>query len=510
MFGQGAVMADEIVVVGGGFAGVEAAWAAAQRGSMVALYEMRPNRRTPVHQTGDLAELVCSNSFKSNLLTNASGVLKEEMRRLGSLVVPIAERHRVPAGEALAVDREPFAREITETLAAHPNITLIREEVTVLPVSRPLILATGPLTSDALAAEIAKLTGGDSLSFYDAVAPTVTYDSLDMSRIFRASRRGKGDRATAAANSRLRGDTGAGDASAEEEPLGAVGAAKTISSEVDEAPGCADRPSESADYLNCPFDKEEYLAFWKALTEAELAPLHDFEQADTPQKMVFFEMCVPIEELARRGPRTLSFGAMKPIGLIDPRTGRRPWACVQLRQENKEGTLWGLVGFQTRLKWGEQKRILKMIPGLENAEFVRYGVMHRNTYVNAPRLIDLRCQLREHPGIYLAGQMTGVEGYLESAAIGILTGLNAHRQTRGLPAVVPPKETVLGSLCHYLVESDPKHFAPMNSNWGIVPELPGPPVRDKREKGRLKGERALAAVEEFAKALSADVADTPI
>lgn len=479
-------MADEIVVIGGGFGGVEAAWAAAQRGSRVTLYEMRPMRDTPVHRTGDLAELVCSNSFKSNLLTNASGVLKEEMRRLGSLVLPIAERHRVPAGEALAVDREPFAREITETLTAHPNVTLIREEVTVLPESRPLIIATGPLTSDALAAEIARLTGGDSLSFYDAVAPTVTFDSLDLSKIFRASRRGKG------------AGLGVRDLALDISEEEASDEAKNPKSE-EEVVGCGGAPSESADYLNCPFDKEEYLAFWKALTEAELAPMHDFEQGDTPHKMVFFEMCVPIEELARRGPRTLSFGAMKPIGLVDPRTGRRPWACVQLRQENKEGTLWGLVGFQTRLKWGEQKRILKMIPGLENAEFVRYGVMHRNTYVNAPRLLDLTCQLREHPGVFLAGQMTGVEGYLESAAIGILTGLNAHRRVCGLEPAVPPRETVLGSLCHYLVESDPKHFAPMNSNWGVVPELDGPPVRDKREKGRLKGERALAAMDSFVK-----------
>ncbi|HLJ55563.1 MAG TPA: methylenetetrahydrofolate--tRNA-(uracil(54)-C(5))-methyltransferase (FADH(2)-oxidizing) TrmFO, partial [Chthonomonadaceae bacterium] len=263
-------------------------------------------------------------------------------------------------------------------------------------------------------------------------------------------------------------------------------------------------PQESADYLNCPFDKEEYLAFWKALTEAELAPAHGFEAEGGPEKMVFFEMCVPIEELARRGPRTLAFGAMKPIGLIDPRTGRRPYACVQLRQENKEGTLWGLVGFQTRLKWGEQKRILAMIPGLEHAEFVRYGVMHRNTYVNAPRLLDLACQLRDHPGIFLAGQMTGVEGYLESAAIGIVAGLNAHRRLCGQGLALLPRETVLGSLCHYLVESDPKHFAPMNSNWGIVPELPGPPIRDKREKGRRKGERALASIDAFIQSLTAD------
>jgi methylenetetrahydrofolate--tRNA-(uracil-5-)-methyltransferase len=267
--------------------------------------------------------------------------------------------------------------------------------------------------------------------------------------------------------------------------------------EEDGAIGCGGAPVESADYLNCPFEKDEYLAFWQALNEAEKAPLHDFETGDNAAKMVFFEMCVPIEELARRGPKTLAYGPMKPVGLIDPRTGRRPYAVVQLRQENREGTLWGLVGFQTRLKWGEQRRVLKLIPGLENAEFIRYGVMHRNTYVNAPRLLDLTCQLRAHPGIYLAGQMTGVEGYLESAAIGLLVGLNAQRRLRGLPEAVPPRETVLGSLCHYLVESDPKHFAPMNSNWGIVPELSGPPVRDKREKARLKAARALAALDDF-------------
>jgi methylenetetrahydrofolate--tRNA-(uracil-5-)-methyltransferase len=474
---------SEIVVIGGGFAGVEAAWAAAERGSKVRLYEMRPVKTTPVHQTGDLAELVCSNSFKSNLLHNASGVLKEEMRRLGSLVLPIAERNRVPAGEALAVDREPFAREITAAIAAHPNITVVREEVTELPTTRPLVIATGPLTSDALAAEIARLTGGDSLSFYDAVAPTVTFDSLDLSKVFRASRRGKGANLPALA--------GEADVEAPEE------------GEEPDGVGCAGAPTESADYLNCPFEKDEYMAFWKAITEAELAPLHDFEQGDDGKKMVFFEMCVPIEELARRGPKTLAFGAMKPIGLVDPRTGRRPYAVVQLRQENREGTLWGLVGFQTRLKWGEQRRILSMIPGLENAEFIRFGVMHRNTYVNAPRLLDLTCQLRAHPGIFLAGQMTGVEGYLESAAIGMLVGLNAHRQTLGLPPANPPRETVLGSLCHYLVETDPKHFSPMNSNWGIVPELPGPPIRDKREKGRKKSERALAAFDTFLTEISA-------
>ncbi len=482
----------EIVVIGGGFAGVEAAWAAAERGSQVTLYEMRPVRTTPVHQTGDLAELVCSNSFKSNLLTNASGVLKEEMRRLGSLIVPLGERNRVPAGEALAVDREPFARDVTAAIAAHPNITVVREEVTELPSIRPLVIATGPLTSDALAAEIARLTGGDSLSFYDAVAPTVTFDSLDMSKVFRASRRGKGSNLPALTEN----SAGAEAENSEEDATGAEGEPDGV--------GCAGAPTDSADYLNCPFEKDEYMAFWKALTEAELAPLHDFEQGDDGKKMVFFEMCVPVEELARRGPKTLAFGAMKPIGLIDPRTGRRPYACVQLRQENREGTLWGMVGFQTRLKWGEQRRILSMIPGLENAEFIRFGVMHRNTYVNAPRLLDLTCQLRQHPGIFLAGQMTGVEGYLESAAIGMLVGLNAHRQTLGLPPAIPPRETVLGSLCHYLVETDPKHFSPMNSNWGVVPELPGPPIRDKREKGRRKAERALAAFDGFLHSLEVD------
>lgn len=509
------IMEEEIVVIGGGFAGVEAAWAAAEQGSRVVLYEMRPERRTPVHQTGDLAELVCSNSFKSNLLTNASGVLKEEMRRLGSLILPIAHRNRVPAGEALAVDREPFAHEVTAAIEAHPNIRLVREEVTVLPSSRPLIIATGPLTSDSLASEIARLTGGDSLSFYDAVAPTVTYDSLDMTKVFRASRRGKGMGSGGSASplaqfSPQTLESGEGTAEKSGAKFGEKFTEEALEeggegSEPTEGVGCAGQPEASADYLNCPFDKAEYLAFWQALTEAELAPLHDFEAeaeagesgASNKTKMVFFEMCVPIEELARRGPRTLAFGPMKPIGLTDPRTGRRPYAVVQLRQENREGTLWGLVGFQTRLKWGEQKRILKMIPGLESAEFVRYGVMHRNTYINAPRLLDYTCQLREHPGVFLAGQMTGVEGYLESAAIGMVAGLNAHRQRVGASPLILPRETVLGSLCAYLVETDPKHFAPMNSNWGIVPELPGPPIRDKREKARLKGERAIKALELF-------------
>jgi methylenetetrahydrofolate--tRNA-(uracil-5-)-methyltransferase len=440
-----------VTIIGGGFAGVEAAWAAANRGCRVVLHEMRPLRPTSVHRTGDLAELVCSNSFKSNLLTNATGVLKEEMRQLGSLILPIAEKHRVPAGEALAVDREPFAREVTETISAHPNIQVVRGEVTSLPVARPLVVATGPLTSDALTERLRSITG-ESLYFFDAVAPTVLLDSIDMSIAFRASRRGRGD-------------------GAEDE--------------------------KSSDYINCPMTKEEYLAFHRELVSAEAAVGHNPDD----EKMVYFEMCMPVEELARRGERTLAFGPMRPIGLEDPRTGRRPYAVVQLRQDNKDGTLWGLVGFQSRLKWGEQARIFRMIPGLQQAEFVRFGVMHRNTYVCAPNLLDLCCMVHGHPGLFLAGQMTGVEGYLESAAIGMLAGINAQRWAVGLSPAAPPKVTVLGSLAHYLVETDPKRFAPMNSNWGVVPELEGPPVRDKREKARRKGERALDAMSRWIRSL---------
>jgi methylenetetrahydrofolate--tRNA-(uracil-5-)-methyltransferase len=460
------VISDDITVIGGGFAGVEATWAAATRGSKVTLYEMRPKRSTAVHKTGDLAELVCSNSFKSNLLTNAAGVLKEEMRRLGSLILPIAAKHAVPAGEALAVDREPFSREVTETLEAHPNVTIIRDEVCDVPPARPLVIATGPLTSESLAESLKAYTG-DSLYFYDAVAPTVTLDSLDMTKVFRASRRGRG------------------------------GGMEPVSETTGDDPQPATRNPQSEDYLNCPFTKEEYEAFWAELVKAEASIPHNPEE----EKMIFFEMCTPVEELARRGPRTLAFGPMKPIGLTDPRTGRRPWAVAQLRQENRDGTLWGLVGFQTRLKWGEQKRILRMIPGLENAEFVRYGVIHRNTYVNAPTLLGQNMELHEHPGIFLAGQMTGVEGYLESAAIGMVAGLNARRKAAGLAPAVPPRESALGSLCHYLTETDPRRFAPMNANFGIMPELPEP-IRDKREKARRKGEIALAAFDRFIQSLA--------
>lgn len=444
-----------VTIVGGGFAGVEAAWAAAMRQIPVVLYEMRPVVSTAVHRTGDLAEMVCSNSFKSNLTSNASGALKEEMRRLGSLVLAVAARHVVPAGEALAVDREAFAREVSRAVEAHPLIEVRRAEVRELPEARPLIIATGPLTSDALAASLRALTGADALAFYDAVAPTVTLDSLDLSKVFRASRRGR---------------------------------------------GAAPAETGTADYLNCPLTREEYLALRHELATAEIAETHHPDDA----RIAYFEGCIPIEELARRGEMTLAFGPLKPVGLTDPRTGRRPFAVVQLRQENREGTLWGLVGFQSQIRWGDQRRIFRMIPGLERAEFVRLGVMHRNTYVNAPQVLDEFLQVRGHAGVFLAGQLTGVEGYLESAAIGLLAGLNAARQVAGLSPVTPPAETVLGSLCRYLHETPPDRFAPMNANWGIVPELPGPVVRDKREKGRLKAERALAAIDRFAETVGAD------
>src|SRR5437016_1552361 len=474
-----------ITVIGGGFAGVEAAWAAAERGTPVMLYEMRPKRMTAVHRTGDLAELVCSNSFKSNLLSNASGVLKEEMRRLGSVILPIAEKNRVPAGEALAVDREPFAREISHTIDSHPNITVIHNEVCEFPTSRPLIIATGPLTTESLAENLQSLAGTDSLYFYDAVAPTVTLDSLDMTKIYRASRRGKGSGLEETDDGRRMTDSGV-------QVFGCSGVQETESvAESGNRKSKIENP-KSEDYLNCPFTKDEYEAFWNELVNADISTPHNPED----EKVPYFEMCLPVEEIARRGPKTLAFGPMKPIGLVDPRTGRRPYAVVQLRQENKEGTLWGLVGFQSRLKWGEQKRIFRMIPGLESAEFVRFGVMHRNTYVCAPKVLDLTMQSKQHAGIYLAGQMTGVEGYLESAAIGIVAGLNAHRQSAGLSLAVLPRETALGSLCHYLVETDPDRFAPMNANFGVMPELPQI-VRDKREKGRRKGERALAAIDRF-------------
>jgi methylenetetrahydrofolate--tRNA-(uracil-5-)-methyltransferase len=427
-----------VTVIGGGLAGSEAAWQAAEAGAKVRLYEMRPVKRTPVHQTGDFAELVCSNSLKSNSITNAAGLLKEEMRRMGSMVIACADASSVPAGDALAVDRILFAQAITERLSGHPNIEIVREEVTELPKDGVTIIATGPLTSEALAGAIGELTGLTQLHFYDAVAPTIDASTINREIAFAASRYDKGD---------------------------------------DDA------------YLNCPMNREEYDAFYAALTTAELAPLGDHEG-----KTSFFEGCLPIEELASRGPKTLCFGPMKPVGLTDPRTGRWPWACVQLRQENRDATLYSMVGFQTRMKWGDQKRVLRMIPGLEEAEFVRYGVIHRNTYIQSPQLLTNALQMKEHPNVFFAGQITGVEGYVESAATGILAGRNAARFLKGESLLTLPEETMLGALTHYVAHYDGKDFQPMNSNWGIVPPLPNR-VRDKKEKAGIMAERGMAALE---------------
>ena len=430
-------MPDEIIIIGGGLAGSEAAWQAANAGAKVKLIEMRGVKPTPVHQGDRLAELVCSNSLKSNLLTNAAGLLKEEMRRLNSLIVAAGDVSSVPAGEALAVDRELFADCITGKLEGHPNITIERAEVTSIDESRVHIVATGPLTSDALAADVGRLTGQSQLFFYDAVAPTIDASTINREIAFLASRYDKGDAA----------------------------------------------------YLNCPFTKDEYEAFYEALMQAEIAPLHEHEA-----KVPYFEGCLPIEVMAARGPKTLSFGPMKPMGLTDPRTGRRPWACLQLRQENRAATLYSMVGFQTRMKWGDQKRVFRLIPGLENAEFVRYGVIHRNTYIQSPQVLNETLQMRTYPNVFFAGQITGVEGYVESAATGILAGRNAARHLLGKPLLTLPDTTMLGALTHYVAHYEGKDFQPMNANWGIVPPLPDR-IRDKKEKNTLLAERGLHALE---------------
>ncbi len=430
-------MSTDITIIGGGLAGSEAAWQAANAGARVRLCEMRPVVKTPVHQTDHFAELVCSNSLKSNSLTNAAGLLKEEMRRMDSLIVAAADGASVPAGEALAVDRNLFADYITTKLEGHPNIEIVRGEVTTVDESAVTVIATGPLTSDALAQRVGELTGKSQLFFYDAVAPTIDASTIDREKVFLASRYDKGDAA----------------------------------------------------YLNCPFSKAEYEAFHDALLHAELAPTHEHE-AKTP----YFEGCLPIEALAARGPKTLSFGPMKPVGLTDPRTGHRPWAALQLRQENRAATLYSMVGFQTRMKWGEQKRVFRLIPGLEQAEFVRYGVIHRNTYIQSPQVLNDTLQMRAHPDVFFAGQITGVEGYVEAAATGILAGINAARHVKNQPLLTLPDTTMLGALAAYVAHYDGKDFQPMNSNWGIVPPLPER-IRDKKEKGAILTERALRDLE---------------
>ena len=427
-----------ITIVGGGLAGSEAAWQCAKRGVSVALYEMRPGGATPAHRTGLLAELVCSNSLKSNSISTASGLLKEEMRRLDSLILRAADANAVPAGDALAVDRHRFAAAVTEELERMSGVTVFREEVSKLPSDGITVVAAGPLTSDALSAEIAAVTGEEHLYFYDAIAPTIDAESIDRSKVFKASRYGKGEEA----------------------------------------------------YLNCPLDRREYDALWEALVSAEKAPCREWEE------IKFFEGCLPVEELAARGRRTLAFGPMRPVGLTDPKTGKRPYANVQLRQENLEATLYGMVGFQTRLKWPEQKRVFRMIPGLENAEFVRYGAVHRNTFINSPKLLLRTLQLKDRPFVLFAGQLTGVEGYVESAAMGLLAGINAARLARGEEAVEAPRETMIGALASFLIEPEPRSFQPMNANFAILPAI-FPRIHDKIERHRRLTERALAGLDEW-------------
>jgi methylenetetrahydrofolate--tRNA-(uracil-5-)-methyltransferase len=425
----------KVTIIGAGLAGTEAAWQVAERGIDVELIEMRPQTKSPAHHTGLFAELVCSNSLRAAGLENAVGLLKEEMRRQNSLIIQVADATKVPAGGALAVDRESFSQIITDILSRHPHVTVTHKEVTVVPDERPLIIASGPLTSPGLSLSLQKLTCERDLYFYDAAAPIVMGDSLNYDIIFRASRYGKGD----------------------------------------------------DDYLNCPLNKDEYEAFWQALTTAETTPVQEFEKA------VFFEGCMPVEVMAGRGIDTLRFGPVKPVGLIDPRTGTQPHAVIQLRQDDKAATLFNIVGFQTHLKWPEQKRVFSMIPGLEQAEFVRYGVMHRNTFINSPKLLDPTMQMKQHPGLFFAGQMTGVEGYVESAASGLIAGMNAARAIQGQDLYVFPQETAHGGLSHYITTADPKNFQPMNVNFGLLPPL-GQRIKDKKIRNQMLVQRALATL----------------
>ena len=451
-----------IRIIGGGLAGSEAAWQAAQLGEAVTIHEMRPDHPTAVHKTDGFAELVCSNSFRGDKLDNAVGLLKEEMRRLGSLIMRAADEARVPAGAALAVDRVVFSQRVTAELERHPLITIVRGEVPAIPAPTgdPVIIATGPLTSDALSADIRAFVGGDHLYFYDAISPIVLAESIDVSKVFRASR---WDRSLG---------PGARDASG---PRGASGA------------GCAVADGQG-DYLNCPLTKSEYEAFYQAVITAESATVHDFDNER------FFEGCLPIEVMAHRGADTLRFGPMKPVGLTDPRTGRFPYAAVQLRQDTLAGDHYSLVGFQTQLKWGEQARVLRMIPGLENAEFVRFGMVHRNTYINGPTVLRETWQTRARADVFFAGQVSGVEGYVESAASGLLAGRNAAALAQHRPLSTPPRTTAIGALAYYVSHADPSNYQPSNITHGIMAPLDHPP-RDKARKKALVAERALADLE---------------
>ena len=441
-----------IHIVGGGLAGSEAAWQLAERGHDVVLHEMRPVRGTPAHKTDRLAELVCSNTFKSTEITNAHGLLKAEMRLLGSMILQAADEARVAAGSALAVDRDIFAGAVTARIDAHPRITVVREEAVSIP--SPGLIATGPLTSDALAEVIRNRLGVESLAFYDAIAPIVAGESVDEATVFRASRYGK----------------------------------ETM----------ADADAEGA-YVNCPFTREEYDAFLDALIAADQYHGHEFDEAP------YFEGCMPVEVMAQRGRDTLRFGPMKPVGLRDPRTGREAWAVAQLRREDRDGRMWNLVGFQTRLRIPEQQRVFRMIPGLGDAEFLRYGSIHRNSYINSPGVLSPHLSLRDDPQALFAGQLTGVEGYTESTATGLVAAINLSRMLHGEQPVIPPPTTMLGALYRYLREADPRHFQPMNANFGLLDELPER-VRDKRIKRERFAERALADIEAWRSAHVAPVA----
>jgi methylenetetrahydrofolate--tRNA-(uracil-5-)-methyltransferase len=427
-----------VTVVGGGLAGCEAVWQLARRGLDVELFEMRPARPTPAHRTDLLAELVCSNSLRGNSIDQAAGLLKEEMRRLDSLVLRVADEVRVPAGSALAVDRDLFAQRVTERLAALPQVRIRREEVEHVPTGAVVIVATGPLTSAALAADVERFVGHGQLYFYDAVSPVVEADSIDLARTFRASRYGRG----------------------------------------------------SDDYLNCPLTSAEYAEFYAALVQAERVALREFERER------FFEGCLPVEVIADRGPETLLFGPLKPVGLVDPSTGQRPFAVVQLRQDNLAATHFSLVGFQTHLKWGEQQRVFRMIPGLERAEFVRYGMIHRNTYINGPTALAASFETRRRPGLFFAGQISGVEGYVESAGSGLVAGIGAAYRARGLAPPLLPPETALGALGRFVAESDPYNYQPANVAFGLLPELPVR-IRNKANRRKRLAERALDALESY-------------
>lgn len=472
-----------IHVIGGGLAGSEAAWQAAARGARATIHEMRPVKPTAVHKTDRLAELVCSNSFRGDKLDNAVGLLKEEMRRLGSLVMRVADEARVPAGAALAVDRERFAEGVTDAIAAHPSISLVREEVPSLPGVGsgmfPLIVATGPLTSDSLSADLARLVGADHLYFYDAISPIVLAESIDRTKAFRASR---WDRSLPPRRQ--------GREEAPGEPRGAqVDVQVAADVEAPKGPACAVDDGQG-DYLNCPFTQEEYDRFYDALVTAEPATVRDFDNTR------FFEGCLPIEVMAHRGRDTLRFGPMKPVGLVDPRTGRQPYAVVQLRQDNLAGDHFSLVGFQTQLKWGEQARVLRLIPGLEQAEFVRFGMVHRNTYVNGPTVLRPTWQVRGRDDLLLAGQVSGVEGYVESAASGLLAGINAARLDHGQPPIIAPRETAIGALAHYVSHADPSHYQPTNVTFGILAPLQAR-VRGGRDRKLATSQRALEALAQW-------------